>query len=124
MLRAPRLSRDILARGIAYKLQEAVYGGLRASIKRKLASLSENVAAGTQSTSTSAIVPKPGATLVRTWHGQTHTVQVLPSGYEHQGRRYRSLSQIAKTITGAHWSGPRFFGLTSAAGRQVTNENS
>jgi hypothetical protein len=57
--------------------------------------------------------------LVRSWHGQTHTVQVLADGFEHQGQRYRSLSQIAKTITGAHWSGPRFFGLNATAEERV-----
>ena len=55
---------------------------------------------------------KPGASLIRTWRGVTHTVQVGEDGFEHQGVRYTSLSQIAQVITGTHWSGPRFFGLT------------
>jgi hypothetical protein len=58
---------------------------------------------------------KPGSTLVRAWHGETHTVLVLEDGFEHQGRRYASLSQIARLVTGAHWSGPRFFGLRRAS---------
>jgi hypothetical protein len=58
---------------------------------------------------------RPGTTLVRRWHGRTHTVLVVEGGFEHQGRRYASLSPIARAITGAHWSGPRFFGLTRAA---------
>ena len=55
---------------------------------------------------------KPGTTLVREWHGRTHTVLVLADGgFEHQGRRYASLTRLARAITGARWSGPRFFGL-------------
>ncbi|MCX7373557.1 MAG: DUF2924 domain-containing protein [Alphaproteobacteria bacterium] len=54
------------------------------------------------------------STLVREWHGQTHTVIVLEKGFEHDGTRYASLTQIAHIITGAHWSGPRFFGLRRA----------
>jgi hypothetical protein len=54
---------------------------------------------------------KPGMVLVRGWGGQTHTVTVREGGFEHRGRLYRSLSPIAGEITGAHWSGPRFFGL-------------
>jgi Protein of unknown function (DUF2924) len=54
---------------------------------------------------------KPGARLVREWRGRTHTVMALDDGFEFEGRLYRSLTQIAREITGAHWSGPRFFGL-------------
>ena len=54
---------------------------------------------------------KPGTKLVRAWRGKTHTVLVLDDGFEHQGKRYTSLAQIADEVTGAHWSGPRFFGL-------------
>ena len=58
---------------------------------------------------------KPGARLVREWRGQSHTVIVLEDGFEWQGKRWRSLSAIAREITGAHWSGPRFFGLNGKA---------
>ena len=57
---------------------------------------------------------KPGARLVREWHGRTHTVTVAEDGFEHGGTTYPSLTKIAKKITGAHWSGPRFFGLVKA----------
>ncbi|HTI80805.1 MAG TPA: DUF2924 domain-containing protein [Acetobacteraceae bacterium] len=56
---------------------------------------------------------KPGSKLVRAWRSKTHTVLVLEDGFEHQGRRYASLTQIAGAVTGAHWSGPRFFGLVT-----------
>jgi Protein of unknown function (DUF2924) len=64
-------------------------------------------------------LPSRAARLVREWHSRTHTVAVLDDAFEFEGRRYRSLTQIAREITGAHWSGPRFFGLarrTVAAG--------
>ena len=56
---------------------------------------------------------KPGIWLSRTWHGEVHQVVVLETGFEYRGKRYRSLTGIAKTVTGAAWSGPRFFGLHS-----------
>ena len=59
---------------------------------------------------------KPGARLVREWHGRTHSVVVLDDAFEFEGKRYRSLTQIAREITGAHWSGPRFFGLAKRSG--------
>ena len=58
------------------------------------------------------VAPRTGTTLVRQWRGHTHTVLVRENGFEYQGEPYRSLSMIAERITGAHWSGPRFFGLT------------
>ena len=58
---------------------------------------------------------KTGTTLVRQWRGHTHTVLVHKDGFEHEGQRYRSLTAIAERITEAHWSGPRFFGLTKRA---------
>ena len=107
-----RLSRDILLRGITHQLQERSFGGLPKSVLRKL-----------QSQTSSAATPgatgrprprfKPGTRLVREWHGITHTVVMLADGVEWRGQRYRSLSVVAREITGAHWSGPRFFGLTA-----------
>ena len=60
-------------------------------------------------------IVKTGASLVRQWRGHTHTVLVREDGFEYEGQRYRSLTVIAAQITGAHWSGPRFFGLTKRA---------
>ena len=65
------------------------------------------------------VVLKTGTTLVRQWRGHAHTVVVREDGFEYQGERYRSLTVIAERITGAHWSGPRFFGLTKRV-RAVT----
>ena len=58
---------------------------------------------------------RAGTTLVRQWRGHAHTVLVREDGFEYEGRHYGSLTVIAKRITGAHWSGPRFFGLTKRA---------
>ena len=64
-------------------------------------------------------VLRTGTTLVRQWRGHTHTVLVREDGFEYKGERYRSLTIIAERITGTHWSGPRFFGLTKRAGALV-----
>lgn len=103
-----RLSGDILLRGISYHYQERAFGGLSKSTLRKL-----TIADATTSDAPprASVSLKPGTRLVREWHGQTHTVVILKSGVEWQGRQYRSLSIVAREISGAHWSGPRFFGL-------------
>jgi hypothetical protein len=110
-----KLSRDLLMRVIADKLQEAALGGLPSSAKRRLAALMLNGEKGREaSLGTPMLRLKPGSKLVRAWRGTTHTVLVLADGFEHQGRRYTSLTQIAQELTGAHWSGPRFFGLVTS----------
>jgi len=106
-----RLSRDLLIRGITYKLQERAYGGLSRAMARKL----ERASVGASKSGPAKLAPpislKPGTRLVREWRGVTHTVLVHADGVEWCGQRYRSLSAVAREITGAHWSGPRFFGL-------------
>jgi hypothetical protein len=106
-----RLSRDLLIRGVAYRVQEHAHGGLSPSAKRMLHSLSDGSDQRSRPAAAPAIVFKPGTKLVRQWHGQVHTVSVLDEGFEYQGQRYPSLTRIARRITGAHWSGPVFFGL-------------
>lgn len=108
-----RLSRDILLRGITYKMQENAIGGLSKAILRKLQTSSPT---GVPSANKRRPRPsfKPGTRLVREWHGVTHTVVILADGVEWRGQRYRSLSVVAREITGAHWSGPRFFSLNGA----------
>lgn len=108
-----RLSRDLLIRGITYKLQERALGGLSKSLLRKLESRGVPRQGGSLRKPASPITLKPGTRLVREWHGVTHTVLVHADGVEWKGRRYASLSVVAREITGAHWSGPRFFGLRS-----------
>ena len=102
-----RLSRDILLRGIAYKVQEDAFGGLSKAILRKL----QPTEASPEKKRSPRPSFKPGTRLVREWHGVSHTVVVLNDGVEWRGQHFRSLSVVAREITGAHWSGPRFFGI-------------
>jgi Protein of unknown function (DUF2924) len=106
-----RLSRDLLVRGIAYKLQERSYGGLSKAVARKLEQGSAAPSSRGDEKPMPMISLKPGTRLVREWRGVTHMVLVHSDGVEWRGQRYPSLSIVARKITGAHWSGPRFFGL-------------
>jgi hypothetical protein len=110
---APDIGPDLLRRGIAYRMQERRLGKLSSSTRRELDRFAAKLDQGSEFVSRPAR-PKTGTRLIRSWHGKVHQVLVLENGYEHEGRRYRSLSQIARAITGAHWSGPRFFGLRKA----------
>ena len=108
------LSRDLLIRALVHQLQEQSYGGTGRALQRRLQTLTgEREKRGASSDLGAAL--KTGTTLVRQWRGHTHAVLVRDDGFEYEGQPYRSLSVIAKRITGAHWSGPRFFGLTRPA---------
>ena len=107
----PSLSRDLLVRALAYRLQEQAEGGLPKSVIRKLATLSAELQKGGQISVEAGPQIKPGARLVREWHGRTHVVTVTEEGFSYAGATYPSLTKIAYVITGTHWSGPRFFGL-------------
>ena len=106
-----RLSRDLLVRGITYKLQERAYGGLSTATARKLEQAATDPLSHGALTPAPPISLRPGTRLVREWRGVTHMVLIHADGIEWRGQRYRSLSLVARKITGARWSGPRFFGL-------------
>jgi hypothetical protein len=108
------LSRDLMIRALANTMQERAYGGPSRSLKRHLHTLAGEFEKGRLSFDPSVVL-KPGAKLVREWRGHAHTVLVLEDGFEYEDQRYRSLTMIAARITGAHWSGPRFFGVTKRA---------
>jgi Protein of unknown function (DUF2924) len=108
------LSRDLLIRALAHQLQEQTHGGTSRAQRRRLQRLAREFEKGSGS-SNLGIVLRTGTTLVRQWRGHIHTVLVREDGFEYDGRHYRSLTVIAERITGAHWSGPRFFGLTKRA---------
>jgi Protein of unknown function (DUF2924) len=112
----PRLSRDLLVRAIAYRIQELRYGGLSKATRRRLAVLVQTQRSDGEIALEGARKIRAGARLVREWNGRTHTVTVEKEGFTYAGGSYRSLSAIARDITGARWSGPRFFGLALKRG--------
>ncbi len=106
-----RLSRDLLALGIAWKLQERALGGLSATAKRRLDTFARDLDTKSDIAKSRRVSLRPGARLIRDWHGETHEVIVTDEGFCWRGKNWRSLSLIAREITGTRWSGPRFFGL-------------
>lgn len=107
----PIQSADLLLRLFAWKLQVAAFGDLDAETSSKIARLKTALARGKSTTPSPALGLRPGSILSREWRGQVHRVLVLDQGFEHLDIRYRSLSEVARAITGTRWSGPRFFGL-------------
>ena len=104
----PRLSRALMEKAIAYDVQAKAFGGLSSRTRRAL-----RAAAKADRKSTLSKLPSRGTRLIREWHGTVHEVEVLEDGYLWRGERHRSLSAIARAITGTKWSGPRFFGLVA-----------
>jgi hypothetical protein len=112
----PRLSRDLLVRAIAYRIQELRYGGISKASRRNLDALVQARRSDREIPLEGAQRIRAGARLVREWNGRTHIVTVEEDGFTYAGRNFRSLSAIARDITGARWSGPRFFGLAPKRG--------
>lgn len=110
-------------RGIGYRIQELQYGGLGKVRRRKLKTLAKTFRATGRVAPDLGLSLKPGARLVREWHGRTHTVTVTEDGFEYAGVSHPSLTKVAKAITGAHWSGPRFFGLVRAGAPHPGDED-
>jgi hypothetical protein len=106
----PYLSKPFLRRFLAFEIQARQSGGLPKSFDAKLS----QALAGKATKAAPSL--KPGARLLREWNGTTHVVDVLDDGFLWNKQRYQSLSAIARAITGARWSGPRFFGLSKAPG--------
>jgi len=107
----------LLIGAIAHELQLRQVGRKRSSVLRRLEQRAAVVAPAGSSASTQSRKLRPGARLIRDWNGSTHTVDVVVDGFVWNGERYRSLSAIARAITGARWSGPRFFGLDRESSR-------
>jgi hypothetical protein len=109
-----RISRELLTRAIAYRLQERVFGGRKPSTRRLLERIG-----GRGSSNVSRVAAQrravSGTVLVRDWQGASHRVTMLDDGVVYGGRRYQSLSEVARVITGTRWSGPLFFGLKQRA---------
>jgi Protein of unknown function (DUF2924) len=111
----PGIRRELLVPFLAYRMQEHAYGGLKSSARSELRRIARDLEKSTGST---RLILRPkikaGTRLLREWRGQTHEVIATESGYEYCGVGYRSLSEIARKVTGTRWSGPAFFGLKNA----------
>ncbi|WP_376094336.1 DUF2924 domain-containing protein [Roseomonas sp. CCTCC AB2023176] len=112
----PPFSRSYIESRLAYRIQELAYGGLRPETRARLEALGERLDGG------NVVLrriradsrPLPGTRLVREWQGVEHVVTVRPDDFEYEGRPYRSLSAVARHITGTRWNGWTFFGLRGA----------
>jgi len=118
----PRISRDLLTRAVAYRMQEKVLGGLKPSSRRLLRQVAEAASARRPIRVTPQRRLKPGTVLLREWGGVRHQVTVLEKGVHFEGKRFGSLSEVASRITGTRWSGPAFFGLKTG-GEESANES-
>ena len=109
----PHIRKQLLVPLLAYKLQEQVWGGLRHATRRRIKELADGLNRASQSLKQLGVPIriKPGTRLIRQWEGKSHQVTVSQSGFEYEGESYKSLSSIARLITGTRWSGPLFFGL-------------
>jgi hypothetical protein len=105
------ISRSFLTRAIAYRFQEKAFGGLKPSSRRLLEEFAHDGADGSAAAAAPSRIVRPGAVLVREWCGISHQVSVLEKGFCFRDRHYRSLTEVAREITGTRWSGPLFFGL-------------
>lgn len=105
----PKLRREILILILIYRVQEKALGGLKPSTDRRLKAIADELKTGKKRGPLTG--PELGTRMVRQWRGQLHEVITLESGFLYDGQKFRSLSEIARLITGARWSGPVFFGL-------------
>ena len=108
---SPYLSRELLLRAVAYRMQEVALGGLRPERQRQLRQIAQQFNQTGEIRQRPRLELKSGSRLVREWRGRTHEVLVLDDGFSWQGTHYRSLSAVARKITGTRWSGPLVFGL-------------
>jgi hypothetical protein len=115
-----KLRSSLLVQGIAYRLQEKALGGMKPSTLRLLERSADDSAAGRPfSIPSEKVRMTTGTVLMREWRGKKHQVTVIEDGFLYRMKRFRSLSQIARLITGARWSGPLFFGLKSSRKEQI-----
>jgi DUF2924 family protein len=113
-----KIHRSLLIAAVAHRMQENALGALKSSVHRQLMQAASDPATPRPSPHFPSIRPRAGTVLVRDWGGVTHQAKVLEDGILFRSKRYKSLSEIARVITGSRWSGPLFFGLKSAAKEQ------
>lgn len=112
--------RKFLIRALAYEMRVKVHGGLSVETKRRLREIAKAVRNGNEEAVFSQPRIKPGTHLIRRWQDTTHTVLIREDGYEWEGKRFSSLSAVARAITGTNWNGYAFFGLKR---RSAGNKN-
>ena len=110
----PPYNRTFLVRRLAYRLQELAFGGLSAKAERRLDDLIDELDNPKKAKPRDLTTPVTGTKLIREWQGVMHEVTALAEGFEWHGRRFNSLSAVARAITGTRWNGPLFFGLRRA----------
>jgi len=110
------IHRELLARSLAYQMQERTYGGLCAVTRKKLRALAKTLKDNPAGDIVETPRLTPGTRFIREWQDEMHQVTVDKAGFLYRGKRYKSLSEIARRITGTRWSGPRFFGIKTPAG--------
>lgn len=108
----PPVPASIMKLLVAHRLQERKLAGLPKLVRRELMRLAAKGKSGCDAPAPRAKL-SAGARLVREWNGQTILVEVLEEGFRYKDQTWNSLSEIARHVTGTHWSGPRFFGLTA-----------
>lgn len=115
----PPFNRRYLESRLAYRIQELAYGGLKPETIERLEALGEQLDGGNMAVRRNRVDDRPivGTRLIREWQGVEHTVTVLADGFEWQGRPYKSLSSVARAITGTRWNGWTFFGLKNHRSR-------
>jgi hypothetical protein len=114
----PPYNRRFLESRLAYRIQELAFGGLKPETVERLTALAEGLGGrAAKQTRSAQDRPIAGTRLIRDWHGVEHSVTVRDDGYEYQGRPYKSLSAIARLITGTRWNGWIFFGLKNQRAR-------
>jgi len=117
----PPFNRRYLESRLAYRIQEIALGGLKAETRARLAALGEELDGGREHVRKRRLDtdrPITGTRLIREWRGVEHACTVTPDGYAYAGRPYRSLSAVARAITGTRWNGWTFFGLKSPGARR------
>lgn len=113
-------TRKYLIGRLAYRLQEMRHGGIPEKTMETMQQILPAKDLGSEPSGRDAAMPAPGTIITRTWHGREYTVKVLKKGFEYNGARYRSLSAVAKEITGTHWNGRVFFGVGKPRKRRVS----
>jgi hypothetical protein len=115
--------KELHVRCLAYRIQEKAQGGLGAVTRKRLRKLAAELELNPCSGVIGSPRIKPGTRLIREWQGETYKVTVTAEGFSYDGERFKSLSEIARLITGTHWSGPRFFGLEAGRSKREVRKH-